>query len=158
MDPASSFASVQEKAELHRQNLVGILNDPRKTLYFMVGSALVIALLVIIYLTISNFFASREGANQLQANPVVEESAEKTDLDPQRRRNIDTINAAIVSYHRKNKAYPQALSNLVPSFLASVPSDPKNGRSYSYRVSLDLKSYQLWAVLENGQEYLRSGP
>ena len=158
MDAASSLNLVSEKAETHKQNLIDILNDPRKTLYFMLALAVSGALLFILYNSIANYFTTRQEVKKLQnLTPKVEEKT-AVNFDLKRKQDIDRLSFAIDSYYSKNQIYPQALSSLVPQYLASLPSDPETSKEYSYRVSLDFKSYEVWALLDTGREYLRVSP
>lgn len=153
MDAASSINVVSEKVEIPKRQLSDILSDPKSTLYFMVGFAVIGSLLFIGFTMIENSFTADKEVDKIQEQDLTPEEKVVIDLDPKRKSDVDHLNSAINSYYRKNQIYPQSLSALVPQYLASVPRDPDTQREYSYRVTLDFKSYQVWAVLDDGTEY-----
>ena len=158
MDTASSTDLVVEKAEIPKQRLSEIINDPKKTLIFMVIISVVGAVLFIIVVTISNLFGRADKVESLQNANKRTEVVVKTDFDTKRKADIEQLNSAISAYYSKNQIYPQSLSNLVPQYIATIPKDPETQTEYSYRVSIDLKGFEVWALLDDGSEYLLSSP
>lgn len=163
MDPVSSVSAVsenvsekaKEKAKESHKQLKDILNDPKKTIVFMIVMAVVLALLFIFFNAFGDLFSNDKEVKQLQEkNKSVVAVEEKQDFDSIRKQQIDSVNSALANFYAKNKKYPQSLSNLVPSYLVEIPRDPETKQVYSYRVGLDYKSYEVWAVLENGDLYL----
>ena len=59
------------------------------------------------------------------------------------------IQQALVAYHQKQGAYPQALSQLAPDYLPSVPVDPASRQSFSYALTDNGKDYALIINYDN---------
>lgn len=155
MDAVSSIGLVQEKAQIHKKTLIDILNDPKKTLYFMLTLAVVGSVVVVLFFSVSNNLNATKEVTKFQQTKVVEEIV-KIDFDSKRQQDVELINSAVKSYFSKNQTYPQSISTLIPQYLAVVPRDPETQKEYYYRVSLDFKSYEVWTKLDNGEEYLLS--
>lgn len=156
MDAASSIDLVTQKAEIPKQKFRDILNDPKKTLYFMIAVAVAGAVVFVTVNTISDIFTANSEVKKLQQPTKKTESETLPKFDDQRKQDVAYLNSVIQNYYAKNKSYPQSLSSLIPQYLAKIPLDPETQREYPYRVGLDFKSYEVWAVLDNGQDYLFS--
>lgn len=99
--------------------------------------------------------------------------------DSRRIGDIDKIKVAIVDFYEKNNKYPPLdvlyssqttfksdtnplgasdwIPELVPAYIQSLPKDPiqiptNSINLYLYYVSLDRKSYSIWARLENQKD------
>ena len=63
---------------------------------------------------------------------------------------------------QKNGVYPLQLSNLVPTYISSIPTDPTNNYNNNYFPitktfgSIECISYQLWTRFEQNNTYLES--
>src|SRR3990167_11028164 len=101
MDTASSTDLVVEKAEIPKQRLSEIINDPKKTLIFMVIISVVGAVLFIIVVTISNLFGRADKVESLQNANKRTEVVVKTDFDTKRKADIEQLNSAISAYYSK---------------------------------------------------------
>ncbi len=156
MDTAPSTDLVAEKAEISKQHLSEILNDPKKTLILMVIISFVGAVIFIVFVSVSNLIGRADKVESLQNANKRTEVVVKTDFDTKRKADIEQLNSAIRAYYSKNEIYPQSLSKLVPQYIVSIPKDPETQTEYSYRVSIDFKNFEVWAILDTGQEYLLS--
>lgn len=61
--------------------------------------------------------------------------AQKNSRDQQRFRDLNAVSQALELYRNDNQSYPASLSDLLPTYLDSLPSDPTAGRSYQYLAS-----------------------
>jgi len=78
-------------------------------------------------------------------------AASKKTRDARRKKDVMNTQVALESFRQSNAIYPDALSELVPDQIESVPHDPKQASGwtdYSYTKSTDL-TYQLVTYLEN---------
>ena len=90
--------------------------------------------------------------------------------DAQRINDVNKIKVALEQFYEKKNQYPPLdpantqtiftsdqtqpwIPDLVPNYEKSLPQDPKqvpsSSATYLYYVSLDRKSYDVWATLEN---------
>jgi hypothetical protein len=69
--------------------------------------------------------------------------------DAARRRDIDTIAAALAAYNTRAGSFPATLTALVPRDLSVMPLDPKTTASYAYAPTNAAKGYLLSAQLED---------
>lgn len=83
-------------------------------------------------------------------------SSQERARDARRLQDIQSVVTALNVYYTDNKAYPTALSGLVPNQLAAVPLDPKSTAAvpvnYSYSAlgsGADCNGYHVGATLEN---------
>jgi prepilin-type N-terminal cleavage/methylation domain-containing protein len=84
------------------------------------------------------------------------ESSRQKSRDATRLSDIKQLQLALEVYFSSgNHQYPAALSSLAPSYIPSVPRDPKTGNSYLYGQSAST-SYHLGSVLELYNENLAS--
>ncbi|HYF13002.1 MAG TPA: type II secretion system protein [Candidatus Paceibacterota bacterium] len=58
--------------------------------------------------------------------------ARKSGRDAKRIADVKNIQLSLALYHNDNLRYPHSLSQLVPTYLASVPKDPDPNRTYIY--------------------------
>lgn len=98
-------------------------------------------------------------ANQTSAPPVTPaasaspEASSSPDLsnalgrDQRRAQDLRTISAALNKYYTEKKSYPDSLSQLVPTYLDSLPKDPLSPK-YLYRYVKTSTGYKLTAYLE----------
>ena len=154
MDTALSFDLVAEKAEIPKKHLTDILDDPKKALIFMVIVGVAGAVLVILFVSVSSLIGREDKVESLQKANKQTEVEVKTNFDTKRKRDVEQLNSAITTYYSRNQAYPDSLSKLVPQYIASIPKDPETQANYPYRVGIDLKDFEVWAILGDGQEYL----
>ncbi|HSX58228.1 MAG TPA: hypothetical protein VLE47_03105 [Candidatus Saccharimonadales bacterium] len=167
MEPASFIdpVALQEKAQEHKetlsQKLREILDDPKKTLYAMIGCAVVIALIFISWVYLSQSLQAKSTVKQQRSVKQSSFTGGQTNnskgFDQRRTSDITQIDAALRLYRAKNRVYPSVLSALAPVFLASVPLDPETNKDYNYQPSLDLQSYTISATLSDGSDYQLSG-
>jgi len=68
--------------------------------------------------------------------------------DSQREAALVSLQEALAKYFAKEHRYPASLDMLVPSYVSSVPSDPKTKRSYDYKILSDKVNYQLCVNFE----------
>lgn len=68
--------------------------------------------------------------------------------DRQRVTDIYNIHTALVAYKVANGNYPTALSALVPTQLASIPTDPLTGGAYKYAYKTDQTDAHIGATLQ----------
>lgn len=68
--------------------------------------------------------------------------------DSQREKAMNVLHDAIDAYYKTNSRYPGSLSDLAPSFIASIPTDPKTGQQYDYMVKDNSANYELCAQFE----------
>jgi len=59
------------------------------------------------------------------------------------------ISIALELFHRDQQRYPQALSDLVPQYLDSIPQDPSDG-SFKYALEKDGQTLRLYSIGPNG--------
>ncbi len=59
-------------------------------------------------------------------------SAQAKGRDAKRIADIRTIQLSLEQYYSDNLSYPLQLSTLVPTYLPTMPLDPKTGQQYSY--------------------------
>lgn len=70
--------------------------------------------------------------------------------DSRRKGDLRQIQTALEQYSDDNNGnYPAATASLVPSYMQRVPTDPRTGAAYPYRVSGTSTEYELNATLEN---------
>jgi len=122
----------------------------------MVVLSVVGAVVFILVVSIASFIGRADKVESLQNANKRSEVVVKSNFDIQRKQDIEQLNSAISLYYSKNQIYPQSLSKLVPQYIASIPKDPETQTEYSYRVSIDFKNFEVWAVLDTQQEYLLS--
>lgn len=97
--------------------------------------------------------------------PAPEESSTELTRDAQRKRNLGEIKAALDAYYLANNNYPigseeEKISNgsgtglkLLPTYIESIPGDPRNESEFSYLYkSDDGTAFELKARLENGED------
>jgi|SRR5579885_434739 len=63
--------------------------------------------------------------------------------DRQRDEDFANLQHALSMYHAQSGLYPQSLQQLVPTYLKTVPSDPKTHALYSYSLVDEQGDYQL---------------
>ncbi|MEK7571753.1 MAG: hypothetical protein AAB553_05765 [Patescibacteria group bacterium] len=68
--------------------------------------------------------------------------------DRQREVALGEIQQAIEKYYTTKKGYPKALSMLAPSYIATIPVDPKTGGQYKYLLDPSGRRYELCVVFE----------
>ncbi len=169
MEPASVIDTValQDKAKEQsanfQQKLTEILDDPKKTLYAMLALAAAIALVFVIFVTISQIFSASsqvtKSRSKTQGNSLLTERKDDSkQLDSQRKQDIDQIAQTIKNYQLQNSHYPPSISILIPDYLPVAVVDPQSHQEYNYQPSIDLQSYTLWSVLSDGKEYRVDGP
>lgn len=158
MDTVSSLDLVRQKTEIPKKHLIDIFEDPKKTLYFMLIVGAVLALIFIIYSSVSSSLVAKKEVEKLQQNPSQEKNEVTPNLDPKRKEDVSLLKTAIDNYYSRNKTYPPSISSLVPNFLGVIPRDPENQKEYFYRVSLDYKSYEVWALLDDNTEFILRSP
>ena len=68
--------------------------------------------------------------------------------DIQRETDFIKVNNAVTSYFRAKGMYPTNLNALLPTYLQSVPLDPKTGAPYSYKTIGGTANYELCVSFE----------
>ena len=58
---------------------------------------------------------------------------------------------ALERYRLKHSRYPDALTQLIPDYLAKLPQDPMDGRPMRYRLNPD-DTFTLWSTGFDGQD------
>jgi len=87
--------------------------------------------------------------------------------DQKRVSDINLLKLSLEAYFNKNGQYPARLSDLTPTFIASIPTQPAGGPStpaygYNYTPLSNTASqsvcttYQLWTTFEQTNQYLLS--
>ena len=76
--------------------------------------------------------------------------------DDTRKNDIKNVQQQLETYFHDENAYPDALADLVPDYLAAVPSDPQ-GNAYTYTpapagCTTACQTYTLSADLENDND------
>ncbi len=69
--------------------------------------------------------------------------------DTQRVVGMDQVMKALISYYTQNKSCPGALTDLVPTFSASLPALPNQGEAYQYAYTQDKLNCHLGVNLES---------
>jgi general secretion pathway protein G len=70
--------------------------------------------------------------------------------DSRRKSDLKTIYTSLTNYADDNNGnYPAATSDLVPNYMAQVPTDPQSGVAYPYAVSASGTEFEINATLEN---------
>ncbi len=78
--------------------------------------------------------------------------------DSRRMNDLFTLQTLLESYKNDHDdAYPQSLSELAPTYIGSVPTDPGTGVSYQYSRSAGTVSYSITYTLEYGVDNLAAG-
>lgn len=67
------------------------------------------------------------------------------------RRDLVRVMIALERFHRTNKTYPAALTELVPAYLPAVPTDPFDGKPIKYYRTL-AGGYRAYSVWQNGTD------
>ncbi len=67
--------------------------------------------------------------------------------DKQREDAFNKISAAINKYYSDKNSYPSSLKLLTPGYLPEIPTDPKTGKEYPYRI-LGKGDYELCIYFE----------
>src|SRR3989338_2654399 len=84
-------------------------------------------------------------ANSSSSDPSIQTQSRNV----QRIKDINNLRVAVEDYIDARGAYPTQLSEITPTYIASIPSDPL-GESYGF-ISWprgNAKSYHLWAYFE----------
>lgn len=68
--------------------------------------------------------------------------------DKQRETDVVKLRSAIDQYYIAKKVYPAKLNDLLPTYLQSIPLDPKSGAPYDYRTQSNNLVYELCIVFE----------
>lgn len=68
--------------------------------------------------------------------------------DRQRETDVVKIRSAIDAFYIAKGVYPANLQELLPTYLQSIPLDPKSGTSYSYRTLNERRIYELCVTFE----------
>lgn len=78
--------------------------------------------------------------------------------DSRRMNDLFTLQTPLESYKNDHgDAYPQSLSELVPTYIGAVPTDPGTGAQYQYSRSAGTVSYSILYTLEFGVNNLSAG-
>ncbi len=72
--------------------------------------------------------------------------------DSQRLNDLRKIQVPLQTYFTDKKVYPADLNVLVPSYIGTIPKDPKTQQAYEYKVASDLRSYELCAKTESNNQ------
>lgn len=73
-------------------------------------------------------------------------TAQKNARDSRRKTDLEQIRQALESYRAENGSYPLLTDDLTPSYITTLPTDPRNG-TYAYSRTA-LTTYTLCAGLE----------
>lgn len=80
---------------------------------------------------------------------VVYQETQKSARDAKRKQDLRAIATALEIYYQKNSSvYPLDPGNLSPTYISSVPTDPKNTGVNVYTYQLTNVCYALQAILE----------
>jgi len=128
-----------------------------------VGAAILLAVGLFAYLWVGQELTVRQ---QLKAketpkttgNGKLEQRQLESKQDQQRISDVATINSALKAYFLKEKKIPSALKELVPGYIAKLPTDPKTKKEYTYTAASDQKSWKVTAVLSYGKSFEVKGP
>ena len=90
--------------------------------------------------TLSGLFADSAGVQALSTES----------RDARRVRDLALIQRHLETFRERNDKYPKTLLELVPEYMAEMPSDPKSQKPYRYTLKVK-NSYTLSAELENRQ-------
>ncbi len=80
-----------------------------------------------------------------------------TSRDSARKSDIQGISSALEQFKSNNISYPTNLNSLIPTYISSLPKDPKTSQDYTYTASPSgclatneqpCTSYNLTAILE----------
>ena len=98
---------------------------------------------------ISPKFVAKQNALEEEGKKQIANPANAGQRDEKRILDIFVIEMALFKYKEGNNTYPKDLSRLAPSFLDSVPVDPKTGVAYHYSVHkvTDKKNNRFLTVL-----------
>lgn len=69
--------------------------------------------------------------------------------DATRKSNISQIRIALVLYQDDQGSFPQSLDDLSPKYISSVPTDPKTGKDYEYKIFGNSQNFLVCAQLDN---------
>jgi len=72
--------------------------------------------------------------------------------DSERASDMAKMQTALGYYYQQNSKYPENITELVPTFLSTLPLDPQSGASYSYKPLDNDMNYQLCANYELRQK------
>jgi Tfp pilus assembly protein PilN len=132
-------------------------------LAILLGVALLIAALVYAFMVVMQNRSIQEqknsGSSQIdnQTNQL-SQIEQQSKQDQQRKNDVATINSALKSFFLKEKRLPDSLKELVPDYLAQMPTDPATQKEYSYKPSPDKKSWSVTAILSDGTTFKANGP
>lgn len=73
------------------------------------------------------------------------ESAIKQAYDSQRISDLRALETAVVSFWTGKQKYPQALSDLTPQYINTLPTDPETNETYGYEK--DSNGFKLYCKL-----------
>lgn len=141
-----------------------VFDSSLKTTIFLILAAVVFSgFLFSVFLIKQNIETNKEIDFRKQVQRIaVQETVEKTKaetiaennwLNQTRKQDLSQIQSVLKKFKTKTGFYPANLINLVPNYLKIVPKDPKTKKEYFYQAGVDQKSYQLRAILSNGEEY-----
>lgn len=77
------------------------------------------------------------------------QSSKSKSRDAKRISDIAQLQLALEQYFDKNSLYPDALSNLSPTYISKIPTDPVTKSNYGYNVTTDKSDYILSTVFES---------
>ena len=139
--------------------------DPKiyKQVLLFVGVAVVIAVVLYVFVLITQEISVREQTKVIEPQVQVEdkksqEIKEKSSKDQTRKNDLYTINSALKSYFVANKKAPKDLGELVPDTLPNLTKDPETNDNYDYIPSEDQKSWKVTATLSDKKVFEVSGP
>jgi len=73
--------------------------------------------------------------------------------DAQRRSDLIEVKLSAALYQDVNGFFPTTLSDMVPEYLDSIPTDPVSGEPYSYTVYAEGTDYEICTILETIEEF-----
>jgi hypothetical protein len=109
--------------------------SPKTTIFFMIGCIVFLFVLA--------------GALYLFFDPLGTGSNAR---DIKRQADQTVIQNALTEYYQKDHDYPNALGNLVPGFIPSIPNDPQTGAAYYYKEMANNSNYELCITFETQQK------
>jgi hypothetical protein len=137
--------------------------DSKRQVIIILIATGVLIFLAFVALWISQEFTARRSLNPSEEKVQTKETPatnpnDTVSQDQQRRIDVTNLNSALKTFFAENGKAPVGLSELVPRYLARMPTDPVSKKEYNYRPADDLKSWRVFTILSNGNRYEVAGP
>lgn len=135
------------------------ITNTKRIVFIAIGIFGIVILIggIILAFTLAANFSSKSGSNTFLPDA---DRQFKQASDTQRKSDVNLLRNAVASYYAENKGshFPSSLDELVPTYISSVPVDPKTNKQYNYSIDPQINKITVCAQLELEARYCLDYP